>query len=161
MTSAFPALYAYRLRLYLAVLVLITAVNLRGIVESAKAFIVPTIVFVGSILVLIALSLFRSEPVSRATVAGHSSVLAGNASAVGVLLLLRLSLRSCSALTGVEAIANAVPSLRVPRARRAEVALGAVLGVMLIGLSALISRFHLRTVGGVTVLAQLARPQSS
>ncbi|MER5941157.1 APC family permease [Streptomyces sp. NPDC001928] len=159
LTSAFPALYDDRLWLCLAVLALVTAVNLRGIVESAKAFIVPTAVFVGSIFVLIAVGLFRSEPVSTATAAGHASVLSDNATTVGALLLLKAFASGCSALTGVEAIANAVPSFRVPRAKRAqraEVALGAVLGVMLIGLSVLISRFHLQPVEGVTVLAQLA-----
>ncbi|MCT7353067.1 APC family permease [Streptomyces sp. 15-116A] len=159
LTSAFPALYDDRLWLCLAVLVLITGVNLRGIVESARAFIVPTAVFVGSILVLIVVGLLRSEPVSTATAQGHASVLADDATTVGALLLLKAFASGCSALTGVEAIANAVPSFRVPRARRAqraEVALGAVLGVMLIGLSVLISRFHLQPVEGVTVLAQLA-----
>ncbi|BFV56387.1 hypothetical protein KCMC57_up14910 [Kitasatospora sp. CMC57] len=65
----------------------------------------------------------------------------------------------CSALTGVEAIANAVPTFRTPgvrRAQRTEVALGALLGVMLVGLAVLIGRFHLQPVDGVTVLAQLA-----
>ncbi|SES09577.1 Amino acid transporter [Streptomyces sp. yr375] len=159
LTSAFPSLYDDRLWLCLAVLALITGVNLRGIVESARAFIVPTAVFVGSIFVLIAVGLFRSEPVSTATAAGHATALADNASTVGALLLLKAFASGCAALTGVEAIANAVPSFRRPRvkrAQRAEVALGAVLGVMLIGLSVLISRFHLQPVQGVTVLAQLA-----
>ncbi|MER6329903.1 APC family permease [Streptomyces sp. NPDC001034] len=159
LTSAFPALYGDRLWLCLAVLTLITGVNLRGIVESAKAFIVPTAVFVGAIFVLIGVGLFRSEPVSTATAAGHASVVADNATGVGVLLLLKAFASGCSALTGVEAIANAVPSFRVPRVRRAqraEIALGAVLGLMLIGLAVLIGRFHLQPVAGVTVLAQLA-----
>lgn len=159
LTSAFPELYGDRLWVCLAVLVLITAVNLRGIVESARVFIVPTVVFVGSILVLIVVGLFRSAPVSTATADGHASVLADNATTVGALLLLKAFASGCAALTGVEAIANAVPSFRVPRVKRAqhaEVALGAVLGVMLIGLSVLISRFHLQPVEGVTVLAQLA-----
>lgn len=159
LTSAFPSVYGDRLWLCLAVLALITGVNLRGIVESAKAFIVPTVVFVGSIFVLIFVGLFRSHPVSTATAAGHASVVADNASSVGALLLLKAFASGCAALTGVEAIANAVPSFRVPRVRRAqraEVALGAVLGLMLIGLSVLIGRFHLQPVEGVTVLAQLA-----
>ncbi|MFK0106119.1 APC family permease [Streptomyces sp. NPDC091217] len=159
LTSAFPALYDDRLWLCLVVLVLITGVNLRGIVESAKAFIVPTVVFVGSIFVLIVVGLFRSHPVSTATAAGHASVVADNASTVGALLLLKAFASGCAALTGVEAIANAVPSFRrsrVKRAQRAEVALGAVLGLMLVGLSVLIGRFHLQPVEGVTVLAQLA-----
>ncbi|MGW7207487.1 amino acid permease, partial [Streptomyces sp. NPDC054837] len=84
---------------------------------------------------------------------------ADNATTVGALLLLKAFASGCAALTGVEAIANAVPSFRTPRvkrAQRAEVALGAVLGLMLIGLSVLIGRFHLQPVEGVTVLAQLA-----
>lgn len=159
LTSAFPALYADRLPICLGVLVLITAVNLRGIVESARAFIVPTAVFVGAVLAMVAVGLFRDAPVSTAASAGHASVLADDATSVGALLLLKAFASGCSALTGVEAIANAVPSFRAPaarRAQRAEVALGALLGVMLIGLSVLISRFGLQPVEGVTVLAQLA-----
>ncbi|MFF3768470.1 APC family permease [Streptomyces sp. NPDC001922] len=159
LTSAFPALYEDRLWLCLGVLVLITGVNLRGIVDSARAFIVPTAVFIGSILVLITVGLFRDSPASTEAAAGHASALADNATTVGALLLLKAFASGCSALTGVEAIANAVPSFRSPAARRAqhaEVALGALLGVMLIGLSVLISRFGLQPVEGVTVLAQLA-----
>ncbi|MFJ6508949.1 APC family permease [Streptomyces sp. NPDC102256] len=159
LTSAFPGLYDDRVWICLAVLALVTGVNLRGIVESARVFIVPTAVFVGSVFVLIAVGLFRAAPVSTAAAHGHASVLADNATAVGALLLLKAFASGCSALTGVEALANTVPSFRVPRAKRAqraEVALGAVLGAMLIGLSVLISRFHLQPVEGVTVLAQLA-----
>ncbi|KOX22458.1 MULTISPECIES: APC family permease [unclassified Streptomyces] len=159
LTSAFPGLYDDRLVLCLGVLVLVTAVNMRGIVDSARAFIAPTAVFVGAIMVLVVVGLFRDAPVSTAASAGHPSVLADNATTVGALLLLKAFASGCSALTGVEAIANAVPSFRTPAARRAmraEVALGALLGVMLIGLSVLISRFGLRPVEGVTVLAQLA-----
>ncbi|MFF3270611.1 APC family permease [Streptomyces chrestomyceticus] len=159
LTSAFPALYSQRLWLCLGVLVLVTAVNLRGIVDSAKAFILPTAVFVGSILTVIAVGLFRDAPASTVSATGHASVLADNATSVGALLLLKAFAAGCSALTGVEAVANAVPSFRAPaakRAQRTEVALGALLGVMLIGLSVLIGRFHLQPVEGVTVLAQLA-----
>ncbi|MEU4794713.1 APC family permease [Streptomyces sp. NPDC023327] len=159
LTSAFPALYGERLWICLAVLVLITAVNLRGIVDSARVFIVPTAIFIGAILVLIVVGLFREAPVSTAASSGHASVLADNATAVGTLLLLKAFAAGCSALTGVEALANAVPSFRAPAARRAmraETALGVLLGGMLLGLSVLISRFGLQPVEGVTVLAQLA-----
>ncbi|MFE7093060.1 APC family permease [Streptomyces erythrochromogenes] len=159
LTSAFPELYAERVWICLGILVLVTAVNLRGVVESAKAFLVPTAVFVGSILAMVVAGLFRDGPVSTASAAGHASALGEGATAVGALLLLKAFAAGCSALTGVEAVANAVPSFRAPAARRAqrtEVALGALLGVMLIGLSILIGRFHLQPVEGVTVLAQLA-----
>ncbi|GHF34834.1 putative amino acid permease [Streptomyces mashuensis] len=159
LTSAVPSLYDHRLGICLGVLALVTGVNLRGIADSAKAFLVPTAVFVGSVLVLIVVGLLRDAPASTEAAAGHASALAGGATTVGALLLLKAFAAGCSALTGVEAVANAVPSFRAPAARRAqrtEVALGALLGVMLVGLSVLIGRFHLQPVEGVTVLAQLA-----
>ncbi|MFD5088101.1 APC family permease [Kitasatospora sp. NPDC058406] len=159
LTSAVPGLYGDRVWLCLGVLALVTAVNLRGIAESARWFMAPTAVFVLSILTIVVVGLFRDAPVSTAAAEGHASVLAGNATAVGALLLLKAFAAGCSALTGVEAVANAVPSFRTPgvkRAQHTEVALGALLGVMLIGLAVLIGRFHLQPVEGVTVLAQLA-----
>jgi hypothetical protein len=78
--------------------------------------------------------------------------------AVGILLVLRAFASGCSALTGVEAIANAVPEFRKPRAHRAqhtEVWLGILLGVMLIGLGILIKKFHVVPHSNITVLAQL------
>lgn len=159
LTSAFPGLYGDRVWLCLGVLAVVTAVNLRGVAESARWFMAPTALFVASILAIVVVGLFRDAPASTAAAAGHASVLAGNATTVGALLLLKAFAAGCSALTGVEAIANAVPTFRTPgvkRAQRTEVALGALLGVMLIGLAVLIGRFHLQPVDGVTVLAQLA-----
>nr|BFD91810.1 APC family permease [Kitasatospora sp. Xyl93] len=159
LTSAVPGLYGDRVWLCLGVLALVTAVNLRGIAESARWFLAPTAVFVLSVLAIVVAGLLRDGPASTAAAAGHASTLAGNATTVGALLLLKAFAAGCAALTGVEAVANAVPSFRTPRVRRAqhtEVALGALLGVMLIGLAVLIGRFHLEPVEGVTVLAQLA-----
>jgi amino acid transporter len=154
LTSAVPSLLPYTVWLCLAVLAAVTAVNLRGIAHSARLFIVPTAVFVLSVLVVIAAGLLRDRPVTVAPTAAQAHSLR----AVGLFLLLRAFANGCAALTGVEAIANAVPSFRRPRVRRAqnaEVALGALLGVMLIGISALIVRFHIRPVAGVTVLSQV------
>ncbi|MFG2617202.1 APC family permease [Streptomyces sp. NPDC048507] len=159
LTSAFPGLHGERVALCLGVLALVTAVNLRGVVDAARAFLVPTAVFVGSVLTVIVAGLLRDAPADTAPAAAPAAALGEGATAVGALLLLKAFAAGCSALTGVEAVANAVPSFRTPavrRAQRTEVALGALLGVMLIGLSVLIGRFHLRPVEGVTVLAQLA-----
>ncbi|MCW2864755.1 MAG: amino acid transporter [Actinoallomurus sp.] len=154
LTSALPSLLPYTVWLCLAVLAAVTAVNLRGIAHSARLFIVPTAVFVLSVLAVIAVGLFRDRPVTAA----HAVAQAHSLRAVGLFLLLRAFANGCAALTGVEAIANAVPSFRRPRVRRAqraEVALGALLGVMLVGISALIVRFHIRPVAGITVLSQV------
>jgi amino acid transporter len=155
LTAAFPALQPYTVQLCLGVLAVVTAVNLRGVAHSARVFMVPTAVFVGSIGLVIIVGLIRDHPA-----VATPSPPPGTVQTVGLLLLLKAFSNGCAALTGVEAIANAVPSFRTPgvkRAQRTETALGAVLGAMLIGLALLIGRFHIHPVAGTTVLAQLTQ----
>jgi amino acid transporter len=152
--SAFPGLYGARVWLCLGVLALITGVNLWGVAESARVFIVPTVAFIASMAIVILGGLFRSKP--DVMLAGEH--LPQVTAAVGLILLLKAFASGCSALTGVEAIANAVPEFRQPRARRAqhtEMWLGILLGAMLIGISVLIRKFHLTPSATETTLAQL------
>jgi amino acid transporter len=152
--SAFPSLYGARVWLCLGVLALITGVNLWGVAESARVFIVPTVAFIVSMAIVILGGLFRSKP--DVLIPGEH--LAQTVGAVGLLLLLKAFASGCSALTGVEAIANAVPEFRQPRAKRAqhtEMWLGILLGAMLIGISVLIKKFHLTPATEATTLAQL------
>ncbi|MER6951784.1 APC family permease [Nonomuraea sp. NPDC000554] len=154
LTSAFPELLPYTVWLCLGVLALVTAVNFKGIAHSARAFIVPTVIYVGAIVLVIAVGLFRSSP---AIDVAHT---ARSLQTVGVLLLLKAFANGCASLTGVEAIANAVPSFRRPRVRRAqnaEMALGGLLAVMLIGIAVLIEKFGIAPSAGVTVLAQVTQ----
>ncbi|MFG1623956.1 APC family permease [Kribbella sp. NPDC049227] len=155
LTSAVPGLYGYRVWIALVVLALVTAVNLKGVAHSARMFVLPTAVFVAAILTVILAGLLRGE----AAVTTTSAEQAGQIHTIGVLLLLKAFANGCAALTGVEAIANAVPSFRKPRvilAQRAELALGVLLATMLIGLAVLIKKFEIKPVDGVTVLSQLA-----
>ncbi|MEV2210425.1 APC family permease [Streptomyces sp. NPDC050997] len=154
LASAFPTLGSYLLEICLAGLALLTVVNLRGVAESARVLMLPTALFVVSIGGIVVIGLLRGTP---AAVVGTAQPVHAT-EALGVLLLLKAFSSGCSALTGVEAIANAVPTFRAPRVRRAqrtELMLGALLGLMLIGLAVLIRRDHLAPRGGVTVLAQL------
>src|SRR5450755_956899 len=153
LTSAFPALCGSTVWLCLGALALITGLNLWGVSESAKVFTVPTVAFIVAIAAVIIGGLVRTHP---AVALDHH--LGPSAEAVGILLVLKAFASGCSALTGVEAIANAVPEFRQPRARRAqltEVWLGILLGGMLIGLGALIRKFSVVPHSSTTVLAQL------
>jgi amino acid transporter len=154
LTSAFPALYGGRVWLCLGVLAVLTGVNLWGVADAARVFIAPTVVFILAIAVVIGGGLLRSHPAVALT--GHLAQVAGP---VGIVLLLRAFASGCSALTGVEAIANAVPAFRQPRARRAqhtEMWLGIILGAMLLGIAILIRKFHVAPSATQTSLAQLA-----
>ena len=155
LTSAFPVLYGGRVWLCLATLILITGLNLWGVSESAKVFTVPTLLFIVAIAAVILGGLFRAHP---AVPLDHH--LSHATETVGVLIILRAFASGCSALTGVEAIANAVPEFRRPRARRAqatEVWLGILLGAMLVGLGVLIHKFDVVPRPATTVLAQLTK----
>ena len=152
--SVFPGLAHHLLLVSLVGLVLLTALNLVGISESAKLLIVPAAIFVLSMLAVIVLGF----------VDWHGGVHVGSrevpriTEAVGVILLLKAFASGCSAVTGIEAIANGVPAFRRPRARTAqqtEITLGVLLGIMLVGLALLIHIHHTQPRGGVTVLAQL------
>ncbi|WP_405883294.1 APC family permease [Streptomyces sp. NBC_01136] len=154
LASAFPSLGSHLLGICLAGLALLTVVNLRGVAESARVLMLPTVLFIVSILGIIVLGLLHSHPAAVVGTAQPVHV----TEALGVLLLLKAFSSGCSALTGVEAIANGVPAFREPRVKRAqrtELMLGALLGLMLIGLAVLIRRDHVAPRGGVTVLAQL------
>lgn len=154
LTSAFHGLYADRVWLCLGVLAVITAANLWGVAESARLFIVPTILFIAAIFAVVFAGLIRTHPLPFPQ--GTTSAIG----AVGILLLLRAFASGCSALTGVEAIANAVPEFRQPRFRRAqhtEMGLGIILGLMLIGIAIVIQKYHVRPSGTVTALAQITQ----
>lgn len=154
LTSAVPATRPYTVWIALGVLLLITVVNLRGIVSSARSFIVPTVIFVVAIMSVIVVGLITGGHAQPAPAPATGAL-----TTVGVLLLLKAFANGCAALTGVEAIANATPQFRenrIRRAQRAEVALGVVLGVMMLGVSALVVTLHIAPRDGETVLSQIA-----
>ncbi|QXJ26560.1 APC family permease [Actinomadura graeca] len=154
LASAFPSLLPYLLETTLVVLLVLTAVNLHGIADSARVLMLPTGLFVVTILIVVVVGLARGHPVAGVGTAvaphGHE--------ALGVMLILKAFSSGCTALTGVEAIANGVPMFREPRvarAQRTELMLGALLAVMLIGIALLIRRDTVLPREGVTILAQL------
>lgn len=147
--SAFPQLAGLRVETALAIVVVLAAVNLRGVRESSKAFALPTYVFIASVALLVVTALVRTllgqPPVAesaRYTVHPDQVTQAGT-----VLLVLRAFASGCSALTGVEAIANGVPAFRRPKVRNAQrtlAAMGLIAICLFVGLLAvaLISRVH-------------------
>ncbi len=127
--SAFPQIADYRVEIAFGFLVLIFAINLRGIRESGVSFAIPTYVFITTVLVMIGSGLYRvfvlHETLAPAVSAGYNlnplSDYANNPAQIAViLLLLRAFASGCSALTGIEAIANGVPAFRAPKIKNAN-----------------------------------------
>ncbi|MDR5698668.1 APC family permease [Agromyces sp. LY-1074] len=147
--SAIPELNPWRVGLAVAFVLILAAINLRGVSESSRAFAVPTYLFIGSVFLMVVVGLVRTvfgdPPVAES--AGYEVQAESLTQAAVVLLLLRSFASGCSALTGVEAISNGVPAFRRPKignAQRTLVAMGGIAIVLFAGLTAvaLISGVH-------------------
>ncbi|HEY1441575.1 MAG TPA: APC family permease [Mycobacterium sp.] len=155
--SVFPPLAHHLLAVTMTGLAVLTVINLIGIAESAKVLMGPTLVFIAGIFAIIVVGFFfEPRPVA---VIGDDLGPIHPTEALGLVVILKAFSAGCSSLTGVEAIANAVPAFRSPAVKRAqhtEVALGILLGAMLLGLATLIRLHQVVPRGNVTVLAQLS-----
>jgi amino acid transporter len=152
--SAVPSLNDHRLALALCFVAVLAAVNLRGLREAGLAFAAPTYLFATGVFIMIGTGLFRTivggAPLAESA-KYHVETQHGYGS-LGFLALTFFTLRAfssgCTALTGVEAIANGVPAFRPPKARNPQltlVAMGAIAVTMFIGLTALalITKVHI------------------
>jgi amino acid transporter len=163
-TSAVPQLIDERVLIGVAAIALITIGNLRGIREAGSIFAVPTYLFLGSALLMIAIGTFRI------VVGGehpgfdpHVAERAGTTfESVSLLLILRAFAGGAVALTGTEAIATGVPAFQPPEAKNAATTLAvmaALLGVLFIGITFLAVNFgitHIDLPEKQTVISQVA-----
>ncbi len=147
--SAFPGLNPWRVEMAVGFVILLAAINLRGVRESSKAFALPTYLFIASVLLMIVVGVIRTilgdTPVAESA---QYAIKAEDFTQAGIVLLLLRSFASgCSALTGVEAVANGVPAFRTPKiqnAKRTLVLMGTIAITLFVGVTtlALISRVH-------------------
>ncbi|MBN0046540.1 APC family permease [Streptomyces actuosus] len=132
--SAIPFVVEHKTPCAVAVIVLLTLMNLRGVKESGKLFAIPTYVFVAGVFIMIAWGAFRGlllGDTMRAPTAGFhiEAEHQGLAGFALIFLLLRAFSSGCAALTGVEAISNGVPAFRKPKSRNAATTL-AMMGLL-------------------------------
>jgi amino acid transporter len=131
--SAIPSLLAHRLGICLGILAILTIINLRGLKEAGIIFLVPTWMFLGSLLLTIVVGMFKAIMAG-----GHPHAVAAPAPAAapifataGLWLLLQAFSNGCTAMTGVEAVSNGVRAFREPRVKNAQQTLTVVMGLLL------------------------------
>ncbi len=134
----------------LAILLLLTIVNLRGVRDTGVAFLVPTYLFVGTLLTVICVGLFK------AIVSGghpHPVVappaLPAATEAVSLWLILKVFASGCAALTGVEAVSNGVTAFRDPRCANAKKTLTIIILVLIVLLAGIAVLCRLYNIGAV------------
>lgn len=132
--SAVPFVVEHKVFSAVAIILLLTLMNLRGVKESGKLFAIPTYVFVAGVFIMIAWGAFRGivldesmrAPTADFEIRPEHQGLAGFAL---VFLMLRAFSSGCAALTGVEAISNGVPAFRKPKSRNAATTLALMGGL--------------------------------
>ena len=139
LVSALPNLQPHTLGLCLLILFLLTAVNMRGVRDTGVAFLVPTYLFVGCLLIVILLGIFHVAVTGGRPVPVMSVPKLPPATATLTLwLLAKVFASGCTAMTGVEAVSNGVMAFREPtpvNARRTLTIIIALLIVLLLGIA--------------------------
>src|SRR5229473_4135715 len=145
LVSAVPRLQPHTLLLCVVILVIITLVNLRGVRETGLLFTVPTYLFVGCLLLAVALGVVKTlasggHPVPVATLPRLPLI----AAAPGLWLMLQAFASGCTAMTGVEAVSNGVKAFREPvvqTARRTLTIVIVILAILLAGIAYLVHAY--------------------
>lgn len=160
--SALPFLQPYTLLLCLSVLFMLTVLNLRGVRETGLAFIVPTGVFVLCISFTVIIGFieywFNGAPPAK----GHPSTMTDT---VSTWILLGAFANGLTAMTGIEAVSNAVPLFHKPVVRNAQRTLTVIVGILcffLLAVGYLCPAYHIMAMqegkpGYQTILSQLVK----
>ncbi|AXG81552.1 APC family permease [Streptomyces paludis] len=155
-TSALPGLNDEAVLIGVLVIALLLAGNLRGVRQAGAVFAAPTYAFVVAIAALVAFGLYHAagrgfEPVPTPQL--HA------AEGVGLLLVMRAFASGSTAMTGIEAISNAVPAFKPVPWRNARTTLSWMIGLLVALFAGTVAMVHLEGVipnSQETVLSQLA-----
>jgi amino acid transporter len=136
LVSAFPMLEPHTLALCLAILLLLTLINVRGVKDTGSAFLLPTYLFVGTLLVVIVVGAVRAVAAG-----GHPiSIVAPprlpvSTSMLSLWLLAKVFASGCTAMTGVEAVSNGVNAFREPTQKNAKRTLTIIIVLLMVFLA--------------------------
>jgi amino acid transporter len=134
LTSAVPSLAPHTLAFCLVILAILAIVNMRGVKDTGAAFILPTFLFVGTLLILIGVGVFKTfasggHPVA---VLAPPPALPATVKYLGLWLLMKTFASGCAAMTGVEAVSNGVMAFGEPRAKKAQRTLTIIIAILIV-----------------------------
>jgi amino acid transporter len=165
--SAVPSLQPHTMELCLIVLAILTIVNMRGVHDTGMFFMIPTYLFTGTLLIVIAVGAWQvihtgghPHAVTQLPAIPEATV-----SAITLWMALKVFSSGCTAMTGVEAVSNGVMAFRDPTRKNAKTTLTIVivlLAVLLLGIALLCRAYHIAATnpygsGYESVLSMLTR----
>ncbi|EUJ42305.1 APC family permease [Paenilisteria rocourtiae] len=155
--AAIPSLYQFTVPMAILLVIIVTIINLRGVTESAAILAIPVYLFVFSMIIMIVTGLIKlalGQDVSHETASVGTHV-----SGITLILLLRAFASGSASLTGIEAISNAVPLFKDPKAKNASrtlIMMASILGFFFIGITLLAYFYGVVPELKSTVLSQIA-----
>jgi amino acid transporter len=134
LTSAVPSLQPHTLLICLVILAILALVNMRGVKDTGAAFIAPTFLFVGTLLTLIVVGVWKTVEAHGhpMPVGALPPPLPATVGALGTWMLLKAFASGCAAMTGVEAVSNGVMAFGEPRVQRAQRTLTVIIGILMV-----------------------------
>ena len=134
LTSAVPKLQPHTLLICLGILAILAIVNLRGVKDTGTAFILPTFLFVSTLLALIAVGVWKTVHAGGhpMPVEAVPPALPATVGALGTWMLLKAFASGCAAMTGVEAVSNGVMAFGEPRAKKAQTTLTVIIAILMV-----------------------------
>jgi amino acid transporter len=148
LVSALPVLQPHMLSMCLAILLMITIVNLRGVRDSGLAFIIPTYLFIVTLLLVLAIGVIKTILAGGHPVPVEApAALPTATTAAGLWVLMRSFASGCTAMTGVEAVSNGVTAFREPAVPHAQRTLTAIIGLLAVLLAGIAYLCHVYTIG--------------
>lgn len=142
--SAFPAHAGDRVALCLLAIIIVTVLNIRGVRESGWIFAFPTYFFILCFVTLIVTGFIKYFMGIEVRVPQHQPP-SHALHPLSLFLLLRAFSVGCTALTGVEAISNAVPAFKTPESKNAAntlMLMATILISLFLGITFLAKVFH-------------------
>src|SRR6266478_4873758 len=160
--AIFPALQPYVVPMDIALVVVMTILNLRGMRESGSIFALPTYFFVVSACLLIVVGLVKAYVFLHQPLIGQFTPTVQAIEPLSIFIILRSFATGCSAMTGVEAISNGIPIFRKPETRNAAITLtwmAMILGSLFLGITLLAMTYAVQASpsGDPTVIAKIAQ----
>ncbi len=139
LVSAVPRLHPHQLSICLIILTVIVIINLRGVKESGFVFMLPTFLFVGTLLATVAVGIWHAvaahgHPIA---VAAPPPPLPATMQYLTIWLLLKAFASGCAAMTGVEAVSNGVTAFKEPKSHKANQALTVIIAILIVLLAGL------------------------
>lgn len=159
-TSGFQELTPYRVQMAVAVIALMTIINLRGVKESGRVFAVPTYFFLGIMFLTLGVGFVRYLTGNLGLVEGVEALRHEVMEPLTLFLILRAFSSGCTALTGIEAISNGITAFKQPRSRNAAVTLMWMSGILItlfLGITFLAHQIAAQPNEVETIISQIGR----